>query len=265
MLKTIEFQNKDIRFSDTGSGPAIVLLHGYLESLEIWDGFSQRLAENFRVICCDLPGHGKSGILGNTHTMEQLASSVIAVLDHCGINRCMLAGHSMGGYAGLALLELYPERLGGLCLFHSHPYPDKKQTMQNRCREIVLVNQGRKELISKINIPRAFAPDNVEPLKSEVCRATAIALNTPDAGIIACLNGMMKRPSREEILRNTDLPVMLIAGKNDTYISFEDVARQIRLPERGEFVELRNSGHMGFIEEPDISLAALSEWVKSSF
>ncbi len=264
MIKTISFANTEIRFSDNGTGTAVVLLHGYLESLQIWNGFADILERRFRVICPDLPGHGKSGIIGEVHTMEKLAESVLAVLNHCGIDKCFIAGHSMGGYSGLAFMELNPERLLGICLFHSHPFPDTRQTMQNRCREIVLVRQGRKELISKINIPKAFAPQNAELLKSELEKAKEIAISTPDEGIIACLNGMMARPSREDLLAETEIPVMLIAGKHDNYIPFDDIARKIRLPEGACFVTLENSGHIGFVEEPEKSAEEISGFVISN-
>lgn len=262
MIRTINFLDIEIRYSDTGAGTPVVLLHGYLESLEVWDGFAEKLSENFRVISPDLPGHGKSGTLGEVHSMELLSDSVIAVLDHCRADKCFVAGHSMGGYTGLAMLEKYPGRLSGLCLLHSHPFPDTKQVMNNRCREIVLVNQGKKELISRLNIPKAFASENLEPLKAEVERATGIALMTPGEGIIASLNGMMQRPSREKVLRETELPVMVIAGKHDNYISFENIAKKIPLPGKSRFVALENSGHIGFLEEPDQVVEALAGFIR---
>jgi len=264
MIRTIPFANTGIRFSDKGTGTAVVLLHGYLESLEIWNSFADILEERFRIICPDLPGHGKSGIIGEVHSMEKLAESVLAVIDHCGIDKCFIAGHSMGGYSGLAFMELYPGRLQGICLFHSHPFPDTRQTMQNRCREIVLVKQGRKELISKINIPKAFAPQNADLFKSELGKAKEIAISTPDEGIIACLNGMMARPSREALLAETKIPVMLIAGKHDNYIPFEDIAKKIRLPEGASFVTLENSGHIGFLEEPEKAANEISNFIVSN-
>ena len=263
MIRTIPYAGTELCFSEKGSGQAVVLLHGYLESLHIWGDFAEKLSGSFRVICQDLPGHGKSGILGEVHSMEKLAESVVAVLDHCNIGKCILTGHSMGGYSGLAMLENYPERLGGLCLFHSHPFPDTEQVRQNRCREIELVNQGKKELISKINIPKAFASGNVALMKAEVDRATEIAVSTPDEGIIACLKGMMARPSREKLLSETTLPVLLIAGKHDNYIPFESAVKEIRLPAGALFLALENSGHIGFLEETEKSVSAIKDFVLS--
>lgn len=263
MIRTIPFSKTNIQFSDEGSGTCIVLLHGYLESLHIWNGFSGILEENYRVICPDLPGHGDSGILGEVHGMNKLADSVIAILDHCGIDKCFVAGHSMGGYTALAMLEYFPERLLGLCLLHSHPFPDTKPVRQNRYREIVLVDQGKKVLISKINIPKAFSPENCESFRSDIKRATDIAVSTPDKGIIASLKGMMERPSRENILIGTNLPVLVMAGKHDSYIDFENVALKIPLPENSEFVALENSGHMGFIEEKEKVAAAISDFIRT--
>jgi pimeloyl-ACP methyl ester carboxylesterase len=262
MIKTIPFGKTNIQFSDTGSGTVLVLLHGYLESMEIWEDFAAEFSGNYRVICPDLPGHGKSGVVGEVHGMDKLAKSVITILDHCGIDKCFVAGHSMGGYTALAMLEYFPERLLGLCLFHSHPFPDTKQTRQNRCREIVLVNQGRKELISKINIPKAFATESCESFRPEITRATNIAIKTPDAGIIACLKGMMERPSREKVLSETNLPVLVIAGKHDNYIDYETIARSIPLPSNAEFVTLEKSGHIGFIEEKEKSASAISDFIR---
>ena len=264
MIHHIDFENSEIRYSDRGAGTPVVLLHGYLESLEIWNGFAGLLEDRFRVICPDLPGHGKSGVHGDVHSMDLLAKGVLAVIDNSEIDKCFIVGHSMGGYSGLAFLEHFPERVSGLCLLHSHPFPDTKKTMNNRCREIVLVNQGKKELISKLNIPRAFANSNLERLKREVDRATEIAVATPNDGIIACLMGMMERPSRTKLLREAAIPVQLIAGMHDNYIPFEEVANKVELPVNGQFVALENSGHIGFIEEPEKTAGAIAAFVNGA-
>ena len=92
-----------------------VLLHGYLESMLVWDDFVPYLYKQVRVITLDLPGHGISVVKGPVHTMEYLADVVKDTLDALGIARCTLVGHSMGGYVALAFCEKYPERLDAWC------------------------------------------------------------------------------------------------------------------------------------------------------
>ena len=95
-----------IRVSDTRRGDrTVVLLHGYLESLDVWDEFTALLAPSLRVVALDLPGHGVSEIKGEIHTMEFLADTVHAALDTLGIERAILVGHSMGGYVALEFLR----------------------------------------------------------------------------------------------------------------------------------------------------------------
>lgn len=111
MYNTIDFNNTTIRFKDEGKGPVIVLLHGCLETLEIWNDFSTELAEHCRVVSIDLPGHGKSGVFGKLHSMELLAQTIKSVMDHLNTGKYFMVGHSLGGYIALAFLELFPECL----------------------------------------------------------------------------------------------------------------------------------------------------------
>jgi pimeloyl-ACP methyl ester carboxylesterase len=70
-----------IHYTDTGSGAPVVLLHGYLESAEIWNGFAEKLSRLFRVISVDLPGCGLSDVYAETHSMEFMASAVKDLTD----------------------------------------------------------------------------------------------------------------------------------------------------------------------------------------
>lgn len=119
-----------IHYSDHGRGEVIMLLHGYLETSEIWRSFSGKLSADFRVITVDLPGHGGSGMLGEIHTMETIADAIYSLIKSLGINKIFLAGHSLGGYVTLAFTELYNETLSGYCLFHSHPFPDSEEALK---------------------------------------------------------------------------------------------------------------------------------------
>jgi pimeloyl-ACP methyl ester carboxylesterase len=62
MINTIDTSKYKIRFSDQGDGAVLVILHGYLESIETFDALACELLKSARVICIDLPGHGKSDL-----------------------------------------------------------------------------------------------------------------------------------------------------------------------------------------------------------
>jgi len=247
MSKTISYQNAKINYTDTGKGPAIVLLHGFLESLEMWDEFAEKLAEDFRVVCIDLPGFGKSGMLGEIHTMETFADSVKTVLDQLKISECVIIGHSMGGYISLVFSEKYPEMLKGLGIFHSHAAEDDPVGKKNRDRGIAAIIQNHVGFAREF-IQDLFAPENVRKLSTEINIFKERAGKISKEAIIAAMAGMRDRTSKLDVLAAIDVPVLFIAGKQDTRIPLKKVMEQVILPKHAELLVLGNVGHMGFLE-----------------
>ena len=247
MISTITYHDASIRFSDLGKGDPVVLLHGYLESLDIWESFTDDLAEHYRVIAVDLPGHGASDIFSTIDTMAVMADTVKHVLDQLDIGRAVLVGHSMGGYATLA--------------FHAHALADTDDKRLNRDREITLVKEGKKMQFINVNIPNAFASENVQKLATEVDRARNIALNTQDRGIICALEGMKARPDRQHVLKESMVPVLIVAGKKDNYIPFDVYEQHFGLATETDTLVLGKSGHMGFIEEKEKSLTGILKFL----
>ncbi len=76
MIKYADFKEIKVRYTDQGEGRVIVLLHGFMESLEMWSAFSKKLSQSYRVICIDLPGFGETPSIGYIHTMELMAKCV---------------------------------------------------------------------------------------------------------------------------------------------------------------------------------------------
>ena len=213
-----DYKGGRINYSDSGRGHVIVLLHGYLESAEVWNGFAEELASKFRVIIVDLPGSGLSDIYANTHSMEFMAGVIKELIDHLGITKIFIAGHSLGGYVTLAFLELFCDRLSGYCLFHSSPFPDTPELIEKRKREIEIVKMGKKNLMYPDNVVRMFASSNLEKFAKELQRSKDIASRIPEGGIIAVLNGMMIRPSRLSLMEQGKVPCLWILGTMDNYI-----------------------------------------------
>jgi pimeloyl-ACP methyl ester carboxylesterase len=264
MIYRIGFHQTRLRAVSEGEGIPLVLLHGYLESLHIWDNFAALMQNHFRVIRIDLPGHGESGTVAGVHTMEIMAESVIAVLDALSIDTFYLAGHSMGGYVTLAVAESNIKRLRGFCLFHSTPYPDTEEKKANRDREMELVRQGKKDLIINVNIPKGFANDNLEKFRVEVEKAKSIAFETPEEGIIAALEGMKHRRDRTSVMNESTVPMLWILGEKDNYINFQAAKERIILNKMGRLVLLTNSGHMGFIEEKDVCAEHMISFIRNT-
>ena len=249
--------------SQTGDKCA-VLLHGYLESMLVWDDFVPLLTHaGVRVVTVDLPGHGISEVKGEIHTMEYLARVVHDALQTLGIERAVVVGHSMGGYAALAFAETYPQMCEGVVLFSSTPNADTEQKRENRRREIELVRAGKKEALARVAPEAGFAADNRRRMKDYIDDLAEQVAVTEDDGIVALLNGMIERPDRNEMLRRSSVRQMFIFGRNDGYIPVE-VAEQLAASHPQARVEwLDESGHMGFLEEPERSAEILLNFIKS--
>ena len=139
--RTLSFRRNDFAFKVKGKGRAILFLHGFLGSKEIWDDYVTRLAKNFRVISLDLPGHGKSQNLGYIHEMELIAKLIHALLQELKIRRVVLVGHSLGGYAALAFAEQFPDNLLGLILVNSTAKGDNKSKVASRNRLVKMLKK----------------------------------------------------------------------------------------------------------------------------
>lgn len=259
-MKFTSYKDKLIRYNDLGDGHVIVLLHGYLESLDVWSEFADELAKNYRIILIDLPGHGKSDVYSDEHSMDFMADVLKHVLDDAKVEKCFLTGHSMGGYVALAFLESYPHYLSGFSLFHSSPFGDTPEKIINREREIELVKAGKAQIIYNEHVPKTFAPNNITKFDREIEKGIDMAKNTSPEGIIAVLNGMKSRPDRSLYLRTTNLPCLYIYGLQDNFIS-EDILTRIEFPKTHQILRLENSGHMGFVEEKEETLKGITEFI----
>ncbi len=251
-----------LHICDSESGEkCVVLLHGYLESMLVWEDFVPLLYKQVRVVTLDLPGHGISEVKGEIHTMEYLAEVVYNALRALNIGRCLLVGHSMGGYVATAFAEAHGDMLDGVVLFSSTPNADTESKRENRRREIELVRSGKNDLLARTAPAAGFAESNRQRMRDYIDDLTEQVIITEDDGIVALLNGMIQRKDRNEVLRQSPVRQMFIFGMQDGYIP-EEVARNLALEHPQARVEwLENSGHMGFLEEPSRSAELLLDFV----
>ena len=258
-MKNILYKNTKISYTDSGEGNAIVLLHGFLENKKMWKDYVSFFSNQYRIITIDLLGHGESDCLGYVHSMEDNARAVHEVLEYLQIKKTTILGHSMGGYVGLAFAELYPENIQKLILLNSTSKEDSSEKKLNRTRAIKAVKQNYVNFVS-LAIANLFSENNRTRLADEIEKVKTQALKTPLQGIVASLEGMKIRKDRETLLRENLFPVLLILGKKDPVLNYEESIAQIE----NTTVELISfdDGHMSHIENKEELKKVLSEFFK---
>jgi pimeloyl-ACP methyl ester carboxylesterase len=241
----LEYKNITINYTITGTGSTVVLLHGFLETLDMWNDFIPELSKNYQVICIDLLGHGQTNCLGYVHTMEIMADAVFAVLTHHNINQADFIGHSMGGYVALALAEKEPQLLKGLCLMNSTFEADDDQRKLLRTRANIIAQTNYENLV-RMSFANLFAPKSKASHKQEYEYALSLALQIPVQGYIAAQEGMKIRPNRFEVYKNISGEKVLINGKKDSLINGKKLKKQIK----NTNIDLKelSEGHMSHIE-----------------
>jgi pimeloyl-ACP methyl ester carboxylesterase len=258
-LNQIDYKNTKISYSDFGKGRIIVLLHGFLENQTMWQGLVPELSQKYRVITIDLLGHGKSGCVGYVHSMEDNAEAVHSVLSKLRIRKAIFVGHSMGGYVALAFAELYPTGVKGLVLMNSTSKADSEERKANRDRAIKAVKKDYIGFV-RLSIANLFNPDNRDRLVNEIEKVRAEALKTPLQGIVASLEGMKIRKDRETLLRSATYPSLLVLGKKDPVLNYQDGLKQIENTTT-KLVTFPD-GHMSHIENRAALLRVLVDFFK---
>jgi pimeloyl-ACP methyl ester carboxylesterase len=261
MKKKCSFQGKKIHYKISGRGQTLVLLHGYLESLEMWNKHQEFLSAKYQVVSIDLPGHGKTDSYFDVHTMSFMAEIIYEVLRNENIEKCVMIGHSMGGYTTLAFADKYPQMLNGFGLFHSHASADKEEEKRNRERTAEIIRQDKGHFINQF-IPSLFAPDNIEKLTPQIEIQMAMANGMAKESIIAAMEGMKERVSSLDVLIAAKVPVLFIAGKQDSRIPLEKILAQAALPTTSQILILGNSGHMGWTEEQNKTISAIDGFMQ---
>lgn len=254
------YKNTPIRYRTSGKGAVVVLLHGFLEDLTMWDDIVPVLSERNRIITIDLLDHGKSGNLGYVHTMEAQAEMVKAVLRRLKLRKYVFIGHSMGGYISLAFAELFPKTIKGICLMNSTASADTKEKKTNRDRAIAVVKENHRIFIS-MSIPNLFSEQNRVIYKKEIDNLINDASKLSIQGIVASLEGMKIRKDRTELFRNASFKKALILGEKDPVLNAQMLRNQTKNTDI-KLIEFPD-GHMSHIENKNELIKTLKDFIKS--
>lgn len=264
--KEIKHNGKLLTYRTAGSGPLVVLLHGFGEDGNIWKG-QYDLFPSHRLLVPDLPGSGSSEAIEDM-SMEGLAEAIKAMIEkEAGegeSNRVALIGHSMGGYITLAFAERYPEHLNSFGLFHSSAFADSEEKKETRQKGIRFIEDHGAAEFLKTATPNLYAPQSKETHPEWIEEHLALVHNFSAASLVSYYTSMIQRPDRTAVLRESKVPVLFVMGQHDMAVPLQDGLKQCYLPQLSYIHILRNSGHMGMIEERNETNQILSQFVNTT-
>ncbi len=241
-----------IHFFEKGQGQPIVLIHGFCEISELWRDFADALSSDFRVICPDLPGFGKSPIPSDQTSLEEIAVQLEGWMGENQISNPIVIGHSLGGYVTLALLELMGNRLKAVGLFHSTAFPDDQEKKEMRDRTVIFLMKNGVDKFVTTFVPQLFLETRRNELQPQINIAVEQARESTVEGLIAFTTAMRDRKDRLEILKQFSGPKFLIAGIHDGAVKIK--ASRAQKDAVTDYFELEETGHMGMIERKNETL-----------
>lgn len=246
-----------LHYKISGSGTEdLVLLHGFMENLNIWNDMEPKLSERFRLIKIDLPGHGQSRICGETHSMDFMAEKVVEVTQSLGLEKFHVLGHSMGGYVALAMAAQRPELLKSLTLFFSSFLADDEDKKTQRLKSLRIIREAFPAYV-RAGIPNLFNPNEKIYLEHKVALATEMALTTNNEGALAAVKGMVERADQSNVIADFQERILMLAGKHDDVVPTQELMD--KLPDRTNIRSyLVDCGHNGHWEKPEVCAAIIN-------
>ncbi len=260
-IKKVTINNTSITYQEVGEGDVLLFLHGFCGGLGYWNKVLPELAKNYRVIALDLLGHGSSDLPDGDHSMESFADHLALFCKELNLEQVTLFGHSLGGYITLAFAEKYPNHLRAFSLIHSTAYPDTAEGKVARDQNINKITEaGIRPFVDGL-VPKLFSIENVEKQTAEVEFAKQIGWETSVPGAITSLEAMRDRVDRNHVLKESEQPILLVAGDGDKVIPADKTFSVEK--ENIHSVLISGAGHMSMLETPSILVEEIKNWLET--
>ena len=241
-----------LHYQIVGSGPLIVCLHGFLESLNMWKTIDWHKL-GFQALLIDLPGHGKSSFFPakDSPCLSYPVNEILSLLNKLEIKEYNIIGHSLGGYISLELKKI-DTRCKKNILLNSNYWTDNKEKKKDRIRVADIVFKS-KYLFLKQAIPALFS----NPKKNEkaINSLLDIASNYSSESMAYFSLAMRNRIDNS---KNIDSNDFIIQGKKDPVLSGKLLNDCQKLYENRLYIE-ESSGHMTLYENPSFIQNTIKE------
>jgi 3-oxoadipate enol-lactonase len=250
-MEKIDVNGIRLAYVRKGTGIPLLLIHGYPLDHMIWDEVTPLLEKDFDLILPDVRGFGESTTVNSQYSMNDIASDFAALLNHLGIQKAALAGHSMGGYVALAFARLCPERVAGLALVASQALADAPENKKGRYKTAADVAEKGIGPVAEAMPPKLSADVRIQGFVRELIR------KQNKDGVIGALMAMAEREDSLALFPSFEFPVVLIHGNADILIPIERAYEIKKIVSEAHLVELPAVGHMPMLEAPEETAEAL--------
>lgn len=243
---------------------AVVLLHGFPFTSELWQPQVRDLSRRYRVIAPDLRGFGHTGLSG-PYSINRLADDVAELLAALGFERVVLGGLSMGGYVAFAFARRHAGRLLGLILSDTRPDADSGETKEKRVQMAELAMRAGSRAVADEMLPGLLSP-TTRAKKPEITAALRAMISSvePEA-IAAAQTAMAGRDDLRSLLPAIDVPVLVTGGIEDSLTPASEMKEwAIEIPAaRSAFIE--GAGHVANLERPGAFNGLVAEFLATVY
>ena len=244
-------------FQRHGGGTPLVLVHGYLGGSSQWDAQLPLLRQHFEVVTLDLAGYGMANHLTAPTNMADHARNVLATLEHMGIHRFHLLGHSMGGMVVQEIVKQAPQRVLKLVLYATGPIgciPGRFETME-RSRER-LREDGLQKTARRISATWLLERESSPAYEALAMLATHASEQAASAGLSA-----MEHWDGRENLSHIEQSTLVIWGENDRTYSWSQIELLWRCIPHASLAVLPRCAHAVHLERNALFCTILVEFL----
>jgi pimeloyl-ACP methyl ester carboxylesterase len=229
----------NIYYEVHGSGPVLLMTHGYSATAQMWKGNIPALSKKHTLVTWDMRGHGQSDYPADqsAYSEEATVADMAAILDKVGATKAIVGGLSLGGYMSLAFYRVHPERVSALLIIDTGPgfkKDDARETWNKRARET-----GDR-----------YDKEGLAVLKSGSAER-AYAVHRSADGLARAARGMLAQRNSKvsESLPTIKVPSLVIVGANDTPFLAASDYMAAKIPGARKVV-IADAGHASNIDQP---------------
>ena len=244
-----------MRFPET----PLVLLHAFPLDNRMWDGVRAGIAEHIELITPDQRGFGGTPLGDEEPDLTAVATDVLDRLDG---RRVVLGGCSMGGYVAMAMIRQAPELVAGLLLVSTRATADADAGRANRHAMAARIEEEGPGFVPDTVLPTLLGNETGERRPEVVETVRALVSEQDGATIAWAQRAMAARPDSSELLRNTDVPTLIVRGEQDTLMPADEADALATLMPKAELVVLAGAGHLPPLEVPEEFTGAVARWLE---